>query len=191
MPMVTSDAPPEALGLVGRAVGDLMPPSRMRRLTAALTGGSPARASAPIPIYTLDVGALEAPQPLDEARPAGWRYLANSGSETALVDLAGVDAGDLRFNRMVRGSAADRLVEASAWAERESAGRSDFETRILTLPPLHLEALWVAAPDSNRFLLLRLPGREPLREIDFVAEARRLAAERGAGPNDGTAERGG
>jgi hypothetical protein len=178
MPVTLSDAPAEALALVGRAVGDLMPPSRMRRFAAAMTGTSPARSSAPIPIYTLEVAALDRPQPLDEARKAGWRSVTSSGSQTAVVDLAGDSGDELRFNQMSRGSAAPRLIEACAWAERESQGQTDYEIRILTIPPLHLEALWMAGPDSNRFLLLRLPGAESLREIDFVAEARRLAAER-------------
>lgn len=188
MALMTPEGPAEGDALVGRAVGDLMPPSTMNRLTAALTGGSAARTSRPIPIFVLDPESLDRPNPLETAERIGWRYVTGVGRQMALVDLAGADGAELRFNQMVRGTAPGRLLEACAWAERESGSDRVYEVRILAMPALHLEALWLAGESEDRFLLLQLPGSEPLREIEFLTEARRLAGERPESAADGPSE---
>ena len=179
MAVVIEDGPSGGAELVGRAVSDLAPPSRVERLTAAVTRGSAARVSRPLPLYTLGIADLEEDRPLAAASLSGWRYLAWNGREARAVDLAGSAPELLRLNQMLGAAATARLIEACERVGGANQLAEETRLRILAVPSLQMEALWVARDGAaDSFLLLRLPGDSSVREIDFLDEARELIAIR-------------
>jgi hypothetical protein len=171
MTLIIEPAPEGGPALVAKAVEDLRPPRRFgvdllrRRPTPETTG--------PLPVYSLRLADLDLEVPTRAARQVGWRYIVREGDASSTVDLT-AKAGTLRFHALRRGHRADYLAEACAVAATLDDGQDSYQLRILTLPPLRLDALWLAGARQERFVRLKQPARGEIAAFDFVAEARDL-----------------
>jgi hypothetical protein len=182
---ITMPAPP-ATGpdLVRKAI------SAFRRRGTEAGQSEPQYLDRAIPIFALDVDALGLVRPTDAARQVGWRYFAQHGGEPAMVDLGGVEATDLRFHALRRGARAERMLQATVVAE-QGADDQELAARILTLPQLHLEALWLRGDDADVFIRTKAPQNSAVEPFDFLTEARRLANRRDRPGASSAEDRGG
>jgi hypothetical protein len=68
-----------------------------------------------------------------------------------------------------------RLIKACERVDGVSGGAEEARLRLLAVPALQMEALWVTRDQGgDSFILLKSPGGTPLSAIDFVEEARQL-----------------
>lgn len=167
------DAPPEsAILLVAGAVAD----------AAALPGSADAaadgegEAARPVPVFQPRPGAGEGASGLGEADRTGWRFVVRGTGGLSVVDLFETQGGDLRLQRIRGARPATRLLKAAAAAEAALAEDGDYSVRILALPELHLEILWLAGAASNRFVSLETGEEVPEADVAADIERRRAAA---------------
>lgn len=176
MTLSVAQGPERGPALVSQAVEDLR---RQRRLGLML-GRTRSRYLKPLPVFHLALSALSKRDPLSAARRVGWRYVVRLGSNEALIDLRGNDPGDLRLQAFRLGARADQLLQAGRLAERAFGRRGDYDTRLLAIPRLRLEGLWLAGAQENLFVFLRGPQQGEIAPFDMVDDARRLARRRRA-----------
>ncbi|MEO8113558.1 MAG: hypothetical protein ABI655_04185 [Phenylobacterium sp.] len=188
MSLNTPDGPAQGPGLVSQAVEDLQPPKRLGR-DLFRSRPRPA-ASRPLAIYRLDVADLALASPLVRAQAVGWRYVVRQGAEAFTVDLAGAEPDELRFHALRRGDRAARLLKACEVAQTLAGPRRDYEVRVLGIPPLRLEALWLKGKADDRFVRLKAPTQPEIEPFDLLETARgmtsrRAAAQRSEAPDVG------
>lgn len=188
---LTLAAPPaEGLQAVARALADLAERGSGdgRRAAAAAGEGSAdegaaeegaagegAVAAAPIPIFQLGVDGLLGRRPLAAAQAAGWRYLVKDEAGLASADIA-EGGGGPALVRLRRGKAAEALLEAARRAEAGGRPGAAAEVRILVVPELRVEALWLAGAGYDRLIPLR--GGRAASGDSFVRRLRRALRPR-------------
>lgn len=186
MPLKLEPAPADGWSVIGRALDDLSPPKGLARLTPGVSASR--EATNPIPIYSIRRSALRKDgrpeEKLASAVRTGWRYLVMDRDNTIVVDLRSDKSDVLQLNRIRRGSAARRLIDAARMAEEGTDGK-EFEVRVAVFPGLHIEALWLIAPDASRFILLR--GEPRLMQSGELFE-RAAQAARGRTVPEGAAD---
>jgi hypothetical protein len=167
----------------------LMPgPDGGLAVLAKALGRGGGEASAPIPVFELPLEALEDEAPLGRAVHTAWRYAVRQDGDSAAVDLR-ITKDGLRPNRTTGSDGAADLLTAARRAEARFADAGDFEVRLLKLPGLYLEALWLHGAADDIFLRL---SRRGAGRFDLPAEARRRKRIRDAGSPEGPeAERAG
>lgn len=157
------------------------PDGGLEMLATALGHGG-GEASAPVPVFELPLGALEGEAPLARATRVAWRYAVHNGGAAATVDLGETEDRRLRLNRIAGAAAAADLLTAARRAQARFADAGDFEVRILQLPGLHLDALWLAGASDDVFLRL---SRRGAGRFDLLAQAReRLRIWEEGGPGE-------
>jgi hypothetical protein len=112
-------------------------------------------------IFTLGLPGLQAGEGLSSAREIGWLLLARHQSGTAVTfEVAEESPGkpDVPLATVSWGPAAEEPVEATEFlktmAEDERLRVPDFEVRILRLPFIHVEAIWLhASADQGDFAI--------------------------------------
>jgi hypothetical protein len=181
------DAPSEGAEIVARALAAVKPRPEgfLGRLLA--TTRSIAR---PIPIYFLSAADLSSTAPLQHVELVGWRYLVPEQDAIA-IDVSTKSGEALSLHAIRRGAFVDRIIAATHSAESAANPQLAYELRILTIPPLHLEAIWMTAEADNRFLLLKPASDGILDFADFLSRARTRAIEQGRNPSDGARDIGG
>lgn len=167
----------------------LMPaPDGGLAVLAKALGAGGGEASAPIPVFELPLEALEDEVPLRRAVHTAWRYAVRQGGDPAAVDLRITREG-LRPNRITGSDGAADLLTAARRAEARFADSGEFEVRLLKLPGLYLDALWLRGASEDVFLRL---SRRGAGRFDLLAEARRRKRISEAGSPEGPeAERAG
>lgn len=135
--VASAAAQPTALG--GAAPGDLEPTD-------------------PHEVYVLDLADLaNADDPLAAARPAGWRFLlSEQGQAVSAAVTTRTPNGEHRFALFNSGPyvGATRSALAEA-AELPEVADRDMQVRLLTVPALHLTAVWLHGDSDD--VLLPLP----------------------------------
>lgn len=112
----------------------------------------------------------------ESAVPTGWRYVQVSpGAEVGdIVEIRTHNEPEPAFASRSSGRLAGRIETAANAAAAELAQADpDFEPRVLRMPEIHMEALWLRAPDpavADRFYGLPSSQSE-LRDEEFVATA--------------------
>lgn len=139
-------------------------------ILAAALGHGGGEASAPIPVFELPLDALGSAAPLQTAVRIGWRYAVRQGGDTTAIDLGSIEDGGLQLNRIAGSAAAADLLTAARRAQARFSDAGDFEVRLLLLPGLFLDALWLAGGADDVFLRL---SRRGAGRFDFLAEAHR------------------
>jgi hypothetical protein len=111
--------------------------------------------SQPLPLYSVELSAIQDDGFLAQAHQIGWRYLIFGQGPDALA-MADVDdsgaPGKSEFARLIRGPIATRLFDAIALAEKSfSTSPSSYEIRVLEILELYVVAVWLAGA-SNEFI---------------------------------------
>jgi len=97
----------------------------------------------PHQVYTLGLNDLQAGQSLSAARPTSWRYLVERDDRPVALGETAIRASGkhafahLNYGPFVRGTA-----EALGAAEQYAA-QGDADVRLLHIPALYLQALWL------------------------------------------------
>jgi len=140
--------------------------------------------SAPHRVYHLGSKDAAHGRRIEYARPGGWRFMLVDGDDAlAAVEVRERD-GTYVFSGLNAGPFVASTVEAVRRLER--LGEAPHEMRLLRVPALYLEALWLHG-DSDRFMPLAptIQGIEAFRmypEPEFSRLLSDLAATRSEGP---------
>ena len=170
MTLRLAPGPEDGLPIVARALHDK---SGRRRGADQVARGETAP---PVPIFVLEADALDDVEPLAHAYPVGWRYVARRGGVTVDVELSYDEEGALELYGTRTGRGAALLLAVARRAERDYDACGDFEVRLLRIPALYLEALWLTSPEKQLFLSLERASRSwPMLE---EGQARRQLMQR-------------
>lgn len=127
-----------------------LPGRTKQALTTMAAAGEPPAVSDSHQIFTLNPQEIAGGAGLDAARAVGWRYTVNQpsaslvgGSAPATAEVSETD-GIHRFSHLQHGWLADATRRAIAAAQSlpQIAGQP-FELRLLRLPALLVDALWL------------------------------------------------
>lgn len=143
--------------------------------------------AAPHQVFHLSLPDAVRDRPVEHARPGGWRFMVvNDSRALAAVRVRERDGASESyvFSELNSGPFVDATVEA---LRRLEASRQDFrELRLLDLPALYLQALWLHGDDDRFMALPPAPSAfEPYRlysEEEFSQRVTELASTRGEGP---------
>lgn len=155
--------------------------------TQALRNARPERltASAPHQVFVLGLDQLtRGDTALESARPTGWRYFIEDGGRAIAVAEVAIRGRRHSFSHFNEGPFVAGTVSAIAAAEKLRAVRSKpHELRLLSVPALHLMALWLRSASGDADLLVpaapapegieadrAYPAQELLRELERRAE---------------------
>jgi len=156
----------------------IMPvPDRLTRLTLAaqlpgfLRPGDPlisALANAPGQrVFTLTLPAIASDRRIaDAATPAGWRFLAGAGAQTASAEVSEpIDGNPPKLRSVSRGPQIAHALQATRQSEAlDRASETDFELRVLRVPGLLIEAIWLKQQGGDDDLII--PYLTPLPQAD-------------------------
>jgi hypothetical protein len=119
---------------------------------------------------------LNVPDPLEAARPVGWRYLLGDGADTSAAALTTLTPeGEHKFASFNSGPYVGGTVEAlAASREMPEVADDDLEVRLLTVPGLGLTALWLHG-DTRDLLVPIAPAPDGV-ETGRQHDARELLA---------------
>ncbi|MGZ8709867.1 MAG: hypothetical protein ACXW5U_13415 [Thermoanaerobaculia bacterium] len=183
MALVIDRAPEEGLDLVRNH----LPFGFVRSsVDAAKRGGALPVVTQPIPIHTAQLQEfLETNQSLLSHSPfTGWQYLIfRQGKPVASAELISAERG-LEYGGLDEGSLARDVVDAIRFAERlREVQTSRYEIRILRVPSLWLDAVWLALQGRDLLIPIHDPP-SPLKtdrtygEQELVKALRPLAEQR-------------
>ncbi len=116
-----------------------------------------------LPTYNLGLEELAREKDIRKAKEVGWRYLLKENREV----IASVDVHTKKDERpafaqtnegpFVRG-VSNALVKVK---EVDEAQRRDFEPRVLTIPALHIVALWLKDENGEEDLIMPIEPTPP------------------------------
>lgn len=166
MPIRMVQDPPGARSVAERALTRAQRPGLfgLAALPAVPIGG--------LSLYNLTLDDLKSPR-FSNATLTGWRYfqLAEGAAHGKIADVTSDEHPELAAT--AEGSLARSVADAGTGAEALLATvPGEYEPRILRLPQVHMEALWLHGPEDRFFGLQG--AHTDLRDEDFV----RMAVER-------------
>jgi hypothetical protein len=139
--------PTGGAAVVGRAVAHLM--SRGPGALPAVAGAAAPQTSQPIRLFMLNLKDITDDSFLKKAVPVGWRYIIVGPGPIAVADVKETGGGGPPgFASLIRGKIAERLEQASEFAQQYEAKPGIFEPRILEIPSLYITALWLHGPQD-------------------------------------------
>src|SRR5437660_6912433 len=137
MPAVESEPPAEVVD-AARAAS-----KRGSRLTRWLRRSG--RLVTPLHVFVVELNSLVEPEALHEiARPVGWRFMAPTGTEPVVIEIA-----ERNLDVQIERSPFVRGVEHVLRAARHEPSLADtsFEPRMLRIPEAHITAVWFTRED--------------------------------------------
>ncbi|SDA28294.1 hypothetical protein SAMN05216315_13730 [Nitrosospira sp. Nsp18] len=169
MAFIAPKPPQQALDAVHSIFLDLSR-NRAFRTPALRNATGPLQLTEPHQVFTLGLTDLAAGNGLDAAKPTGWRYLVQEGDNVlASAETVAGPREEQVFSAFNEG----RFVDSSAKAMRAvrefpEVGQGGFELRLLSVPGLYVQALWLHDPQGKGDLLQPLapspvetPGDRP------------------------------
>ena len=131
----------------------------------------------PIPLVSAATHAVagtgeDRPLPLERV---GWRVLVDEGPAMATAEVRR-DGEGFALTALSRGLVGDLLADASVAAEEAADDTRDYFARVISLPEIGMEGLWLHA-DGEYDLVVPLleEGARPTPFGEFAALARRRA----------------
>jgi hypothetical protein len=116
------------------------------RLPALRNATGPLELTHPHQVFTLGLADLAAGKGLEAARPTGWRYLVQEGGNvlaSAETVTTGPGGGQI-FAAFNEGPFVASTAEAIQAAQAtQQVSQSAYELRLLSVPGLHVMALWL------------------------------------------------
>jgi hypothetical protein len=162
MTITANAGPTDALSILGHALSHY---SAVKRSSSAAAGeqatppgGALPNLSEPVQIYLLPLESIRPGFDLNTAaRPVGWRYLvAAAGQEPILADIKGGSAPQqgASFGRINVGPVAAQLSAACETATElfDATDPEKYDVRLLDIPALNRQALWLHGPVHDHFL---------------------------------------
>ncbi|HEX8243621.1 MAG TPA: hypothetical protein VF541_09000 [Longimicrobium sp.] len=188
MTLLASAPPQAALDAARAGVAQLKATPGM--VSRDALGDEPGATYLAAPHQVFHVGLNDAirGRPIEHARRGGWRFmLTNESRALAAVHVRECDEApeSYVFSQLNSGPSVDSTVEALH--RLETAGEEFRELRLLDVPALYLEALWLHGDEDDRFMPLHPapPSFEPYRLYsadEFSRVVTEVAAKRGEGP---------
>jgi hypothetical protein len=195
MAIVTNAGPDNASSIIGEALSQFSAVAAKRNVAppsgsaASPLGGALPSLSKPVQIYLLRLEDIKPGFDLkslqNAAKPIGWRYvIASGGQEVITADLKSSTPQNASFGRINAGPVAAQLAAAAEKAT-ELFGSSDpesYEVRLLDVPSLSKQALWLHGPKHDHFLPYWPPAADgQIREVpqfveDLVQQAQKKLA---------------
>lgn len=170
---------PDAASKIARDELELRAPFRGRS-TITFGGELPPSLGA-MPVFNLSVTALLASRH-EDALFVGWRYVQlRPGAPTGEIVEVAADAEGLSMSSAgyAEGFLARRIADAAMSAHQQfDASAEAYEARILRLPEIHMEALWLHSqgnPDKDHFY--GIPSSQKHLVDDAFIEAGRVLGE--------------
>jgi hypothetical protein len=150
MPIKLTTPPPGFAQAVAESIGIAMA-ARTLEFTRGGAGAA-VSTSAPHAVYTMALADVAAGRdPAAVATPIGWRaFIVAGGKPVAVVEIAQDPAGRLaKSGAVTEGPLVDQAAAAVDAAERAGpiAGGA-FELRVLDVPGIYLQALWLRGPQD-------------------------------------------
>jgi hypothetical protein len=176
MPIETQGEPEGGRDTVHAALA-----ARSHRAPLSAPGGV-LQTCVPLPLYVLSPTEAGYDDPLPAARHVGWQYPVVGGEAPALAFLQNVKDGGVTFGGVSYGALPARLLDAAMLADDSLKGRSGrFEPRLLEIPGLRMNALWLREVDGGADFFVSLeeghrsdpPPLQLLRDIKPRIEAAR------------------
>lgn len=123
--------------------------------------------AAPHQVYSASLQSVAEAEMLSSSIAKCWRYLFLIGEEVqGVIELPIDEAGSVsQFSNINRGPFLESLIEGVGFAENlERIRENDYELRVLSVPSLYLEALWLRGTLDLLIPLAPTPNSlEPLR----------------------------
>lgn len=130
----------------------------------------------PHKVYTLGLIDLIEGANLENAKFAGWRYLASPSVqlEGVPVGVAEVlDTGEghrfASYNRGWLGTSTEKAVAKAQSLPQADTG--DFELRMFRVPAAKIDTLWLKSETRNPDLIVPIASANPLIDVDVVYDA--------------------
>jgi hypothetical protein len=121
------------------------------------------RALTPHKIYVADLEAVEGPDVLAAASPAGWRYILVAGDEAVATAELAMDKGNqnVRFSRVAQGPCAKATIRELEGIAPQVAD-DEYELRFLRIRDLRFFGLWLHCYDHfEKDFVICLPPAPP------------------------------
>lgn len=195
MPLETPQPPVEVNQSLREGLQRL-PARNKHAFATAMGGGAVPTISNPHHVFTMTPQQIASGVSLDAAKPTAWRYLLSQptqdlaggsagGSAVATAEVADQEGGP-RFSNMQHGWIANATQRAIAVAQKlPEVTTGSFELRMLRLPPLYLDAIWLKNNAAGNDLVIpiaslskQLVPYQPYSADDFLARIRDLAAQK-------------
>jgi hypothetical protein len=154
---------------------------------AAIPEGARLSLAAPHQVVQLALFDVAGLRLSDSARPVGWRFIVVDESRAVGAVEVREDEGDTAgyvFSHFNSGQFVNSTVEA--FARLEELGREPHDVRLLDVPALYVQALWLHGT-ADEYMPLR-PAPDPLEPYriysadEFSRHLAPLAATRATGP---------
>lgn len=155
--------------------------------TSSIPGRGPFYLSAPHQVVPLTLDEARLGTGWERAHASTWRFLVVDDSRAhAAVEVREASGGPDRYEFVSLNSGPFVQATVEAIHRLEAAGHDPGEIRLVRIPALYLEALWLAG-DENRFVPLPpapsdLEAYRIYREREFTSQVEELASKRGEGP---------
>jgi len=149
-------------------------------------------AGVPHQVFHLSLDDVLAGKGVSEARATGWRFLLGqqSAHNGTVADVHG-DGVAFEFGGLHHGPQAVKMIEVLQQAERLPGVRDgDFEPRLLRVPSLYVDAIWLKERRTGQDLIIPIPPSLPPLVVgqqysapDFEAVLKQEAAARKPAPS--------
>lgn len=128
-------------------------------------------------VYVLGLDDVRGERKLEDARPAGWRYLVSVGGRPiALAETVTQADGRHAFAHLNYGPFVAGTIEALSVAHREVAEKQA-EVRVVYVPALYVQALWLHTEGDDEDTLVPVAPAPPGIEVDRAYPERDLLGE--------------
>jgi hypothetical protein len=176
MPLTFAEPPEDGLRLAQDVLrGVAASPDLVEEVLGSADPPESLDVTQPLPVYGTPLE--EAGRDLlnaDRLRLTGWRYLVvRAGRAVAAVEVEWRAEAGLRPSHVAAGPAVGELAEAVTLAE-DLAGDQFFEVRVLALPGLYLELLWLDGAGGHD-LLIPVTSPTPALELRIAYEPEAVA----------------
>jgi hypothetical protein len=155
MPISRFDNPPGAFSALAKIVNDTIPMQ-----APGDAGGSPAlTASQPIPKFVLGLANISDLGFLRNAQQTGWIYLISGDDPVAVAEVRTTKEGGAHPASISTGQLPQRLANITKFAEQQyGADPADLEPRLLEIPALYVDALWLHGAAKDLFFPIAMQG---------------------------------
>lgn len=149
----------------GNVTGALVPGLREFAPAGDPVLSLPPEAWAPVKVFTLGIVDVLGESALASAKPAGWRFFAADGS--AAVDIVEpADGGRPRMISLLHDPTISTAIEAIGTIEGMAQWEGhDYELRLLRIPGILVEAVWLFSAEEPDWLLPILRRAKALKTL--------------------------
>ena len=167
-----------------------LPERNKQTFMTEASGGAPPEQTLPHQVFLMSAGDVLASGALDNSRPAAWRYILQQpadlkGGVARVTAEVTETQGGYRFANLQHGWITEATRNAVQYARSlPQVANGSFDLRMLRIPALLLDALWLKNRDQGEDLVVPIASRCPVvrpntvyRPMEFLAAVKDLAAK--------------